>query len=217
LPLQVEDTKADPVLDLHLFFTQSCPSIRSMTSSTVRLLCQRTKYVCWFRQTPRESSLIKMSKYVITLLAVVSLVAVPSVAAQTPSAMRSGHAAVLYPIPSAPSSTGANAARAAAAYLATLSPATLAATDGPKLHAEASGPGTFTFVLSTEINGKTVVIGTGSKTVGSAEAIAIKVTFTKAGKATLLGTKGKLHITVEAIFKPRHGRTKKVEKTVTLK
>jgi hypothetical protein len=158
-----------------------------------------------------------MGKYVISLLAIILLAAVPTVAAQATPVDRSARAAALYPIPSAPGSGHANAAGAAAAYLATLSPKALAATGGPKLRARTSGPGTFTFVLSAEIHGKTVVIGTGSKTVERAGAITVKVTFTKAGKAALLDTTGKLRITVTAIFKPKHGKTTTAKRTVTLK
>jgi hypothetical protein len=158
-----------------------------------------------------------MGKYVISLLAILVLVAIPSAVAQARPTDRSAHAAALYPIPSAPGSSRANAAGPAAAYLATLSPKALAETGGPKLRARASGPGTFTFLLSAEIHGKTVVIGTGSKTTGRAGAITVKVTFTKAGKAALISAKGKLHITVTAIFKPKRGKNTTARRTVTLK
>jgi hypothetical protein len=156
-----------------------------------------------------------MGKYVITFLAVLLLGAIPSAAVQAAPADHSARAAVLYPIPSAPGSS--HAAGPAAAYLATLSPKALDATGGPKLHARTSGPGTFTFVLSAEIHGKRVVIGTGSKTVERAGAITVKVTFTKAGKAALISARGKLQITVTAIFKPKRGKTTTAKRAVTLK
>jgi hypothetical protein len=159
----------------------------------------------------------QMGKYLIILLAVLSLAAVSGVAAETAPVGPSARAAVLYPIPPGSGSTGANAAGPAAAYLAKLSPAALAATGGPKLRARTSGPGRFTFVLSAAIGGKTLTIGTGSKTAGRAGAITVKITFTKAGKAALAGAKGKLRLTVTAIFKPKHGKPETAKRTVTLK
>lgn len=159
-----------------------------------------------------------MGKYVTVFLAVLSLAlaSVSDVAAQAQTVERSAaHTTALYPIPSAPGSRS-SAAATAAAYLAKLSPAALAATGGPRLHAHTSGPGTLTFVLSAEIHGKTVVIGTGSKTVGRAGAVTVKITFTAAGKAALTGG-GKLRITVVATFKPKHGKPKTSKSTVALK
>jgi hypothetical protein len=158
----------------------------------------------------------RMGKYVTPFLAVLSLAlaSMSNVAAQARPVERSARAAALYPIPSAPGAR--SSAAAAAAYLAKLSPAALAATGGPRLHARTSGPGTFTFVLSAEIHGKTVVIGAGSKTVGRAGAVTVKITFTTAGKAALTGG-GKLRITVVATFKPKHGKPKTSKSTVALK
>jgi hypothetical protein len=62
-----------------------------------------------------------------------------------------------------------------------------------------------------------VVIGVGSKTVGHAGAITVKITFTKVGKAALISAKGKLHITVLATFKPKRGKTTTAKRTITLK
>jgi hypothetical protein len=158
-----------------------------------------------------------MSKYFLAFLAVLSLAALSSIAAEAAPVGPSARAAVLYPIPPGSGSTGTNAAGPAAAYLAKLSPAALAATGGLKLPAKTSSPGTFTFVLSAKVHGKKVVIGTGSKTAGRAGAITVRVTLTKAGKAALAGAKGKLSITVTAIFKPKHGKTATAKRTVTLK
>jgi hypothetical protein len=158
-----------------------------------------------------------MGKYVISLLAILSLAAAPSAGAQARPLQPPARAAGLYPIPSVPSPTPAEAAATAVAHLAKLSPAALAATGGPKLGAGAAGPGTFTFVLSTKIHGKTVVIGIGSKIAASAGAITVKIAFTKAGKTALIRAKGKLHMTVMATFKPKHGAVETAKKTVTLK
>src|ERR1700689_1048247 len=100
--------------------------------------------------------------------------------------------------------------------LGTLSPAPLAAAGGTKLEATTSGAGTFTFVLTARVHGKTVVIGKGSKTVGGGGAITIKITLTKAGKAALKGAKGAFEVTVVATFKSKHGKAKTAKSTATL-
>ncbi len=163
-----------------------------------------------------------MGKHLPPLLAVVALAAIPGVAAQAqarPLVPFAG-AAVIYPIPQGsidtPTAAAHAGASAAAAYLDTLSPAALAKAGGAKLAATASGPGTFTFVLSARVHGKTVVIGKGSRTAGAAGAITVKVTLSKAGKAALAGAKGKLKVTVMATFKPKHGRAQTARSSATL-
>lgn len=158
-----------------------------------------------------------MGKYVISLLAVLSLVLAPSAVAQVRTAEPPARAADLYPIPPAPSPTPAGAASAVVHYLAKLSPAALAATGGPKLGVDTPGPGTFTLVLNARIHGKTVVIATGSTNARTAGATTVKIRFTKAGRAALAGVKGRLQIAVVAIFTPEHGKAKTASRTVTLK
>ena len=158
----------------------------------------------------------RMSKHTTSLLAILALAAVPGVAsaAQAQPSEPSAGIAALYPIPPAP--TPAAAAQAAVDYLGTLSPAALAAAGGTKLEATTSGAGTFTFVLTARVHGKTVVIGKGSKTVGGGGAITIKITLTKAGKAALKGAKGAFEVTVVATFKSKHGKAKTAKSTATL-
>jgi hypothetical protein len=162
-----------------------------------------------------------MSKYVVSFLAALALVVVPGVAAQARPSKNPARAADLYPIPPANSPTPAagahGAVSAAKTYLESLSPAALLATGGPQLEADASGPGTFTFKLTAKIHGKTVVIGTGTKTVGAAGAVTVKIKFTKAGKSAMGAASGKLHLTVAVSFKPKGGKTKTAKSTVTLK
>ena len=93
----------------------------------------------------------------------------------------------------------------------------MSAAGGFKLGGSAPGPGTFSFLLIARVNGKTVVIGRGSKTVGSAGALTVKLTLTKAGKAALAGAKGKLKVTVAASFKPTHGKATTAKGTATLR
>lgn len=155
-----------------------------------------------------------MGKYVISLLAVLSLVAAPGAVAQARTA---AHGADLYPIPSASSPTPAAAVSSAAVYLATLSPAALAATGGPKLSAETPGAGAFAFLLSARVHGRTVVIGTGSASAPAAGTVTVKIRLTKAGKAALKGAKGRLRVTVAASFKPEHGKAETARRVVTLK
>jgi hypothetical protein len=157
-----------------------------------------------------------MGKYVVSLLAVVSL-ATPAVAAQARPVERSARTADLYPIPPASGPTPAGAAGAAVAYLAKLSPAALAATNGPKLGVDTPGPGTFTLVLSARIHGKRVVIATGRTNAPAAEATTVRIRFTKAGRAALAGVKGRLLIVVVASFMPEHGKASTASRTVTLK
>jgi hypothetical protein len=156
-----------------------------------------------------------MGKYVITLFTVVSLAA-PGVAAQA-RPVEPARTADLYPIPSAPSPTPAGAASAAVAYLAKLSPAALAATNGPKFGVDAPGAGTYTLVLSARVHGKTVVLATGSTNATAAGDTTVRIRFTKAGRAALAGAKGRLQITVAASFKPEHGRAKTASRSVRLK
>ncbi len=158
-----------------------------------------------------------MGKYVISLLAVLSLLAIPSAVVQARPAESSARGADLYPIPPALSPTPAAAAKSAAVYLASLSPAALAATGGPKVSVQTPGRGTFTFVLSAQVHGRTVVIATGSTSAPAAEAITVKIRLTQAGRAALNGAKGRLRITVVATFKPEHGKAKTARRTVTLK
>jgi hypothetical protein len=157
-------------------------------------------------------------------IALIALFALPAVApaAQVRSSGSSASAAALYPIPPAPTPTTPAAAAhagagAVAAHLATLSPAALAATGGATLSVTASGPGTFTFVLTARIHGRTVVIARGSRTAGAAGAITIKLTLTKAGKAALATAKGRLKVTVAATFKPKHGKAGTARSTASLK
>lgn len=161
-----------------------------------------------------------MGKHLLSLFAILALSLVLFVAPEA-QARPAARASSLYPIPTVPAANPAAAAHAgvgaAATYLATLTPAALAHTGGPKLGATTSGSGTFTFVLTAKIHGKTVVIGRGSKTAGGAGAITVKLTLTKAGKVALASAKGKLKITVVATFKPKHGASKTAKSTVTLK
>jgi hypothetical protein len=161
-----------------------------------------------------------MSKQFTSLLATFALLAVVAAAPQAQARLpqHSAGAAALYPIPPAhtPAVAVHASALAAAHYLATLSPSALAATGGLELNAGASGPGTFTFVLTARLHGRTIVIGKGSKAAGHAGALTIKLTLTKAGKSALAGANGKLVVTVAATFKPKHGKAKTSRSTATL-
>ena len=164
-----------------------------------------------------------MHKSLTPLLAGLALFVLPIAApAACAQAQPSARAAAAYPIPpSSGASTPAAATRAAvgaaASYLASFSPAALAGKGAAELGATAPGAGTFTFVLTAKIHGKTVVIGRGSKATGAAGALTIKLTLTKAGKAALKGAKGKLKVTLAASFKPKQGKVATAKHTATLK
>jgi hypothetical protein len=81
----------------------------------------------------------------------------------------------------------------------------------------AAGPGTPKIVLTARIHGKTVVLGSGTSTTGSAGAITVKLLLSKAGKRALKDHKGKLQITVTATFTPTGGAAASSSDKVTLK
>lgn len=165
-----------------------------------------------------------MGRYLVSLLAIIALVAVPGLATavQAHPSGEPARAAALYPIPPGPgTSTPAAAAQAVAGaiarQLAKLKPAILAGKGAPSLSATAPGPGTFTIVLTARIHGKTVVIARGSQTAGAAGALTLKLKLTKAGKTALKGAKGQLKVTVAASFKPTQGAAATAKSTATLR
>lgn len=162
----------------------------------------------------------RMGKRLASLLAICALSGALTGVAQARPAVPSAGAAALYPIPPGSVNTPAGAvhtaASAAAAALDKLSPAALLAKDGVKLSATTPGPGVFTFVLTARVHGKTVVIGRGSKTVDGAETITVKLVLTQAGKTALGAAKGKLRVTVQATFRPKHGKAKTAKSAAAL-
>ena len=165
---------------------------------------------------PRKS--LPLLSLPVALVLAVSLAASGVAPASAWLSPQPANAAALYPIPPThtPAAAAHAAASAAASYLATLSPGALGATGGPSLGGNAPGPGTLTFVFTALVHGKTVMIARGSKTVGHAGALTIKLTLTKAGKSALAGATGKFVVTVAATFKPKHGKAKTSRSTATL-
>ena len=158
-----------------------------------------------------------MKRYLASFVAVAGLAAMPVGA----SAATGCPPATLYCIPPAPSGTPAEAAHstssAAARSLSKLTPGALAGKGGVGLPGTASGPGTLKIVITAKLDGKTVVIGSGTKTTGSAGTVTVKLVLTKAGKSALKGHKGKLQITVTATFTPQGGKATSSSSKVGLK
>jgi hypothetical protein len=158
-----------------------------------------------------------MKRYLASFVAVAGLAAIPMVAPATVAAAE----CPLYCIPPAPSGTPAAAAQAtssaAGRSLSKLKPAGLAGKGGVALPGTASGPGTLEIVITAKIHGKTVVIGSGTSTTGSAGTTTVKLVLTKAGKRALKGHEGKLQITVTATFTPQGGKATSASSKVGLK
>jgi len=156
-----------------------------------------------------------MKRYLVSFVAVAGLAAMPAGA----SAATVCPPATLYCIP--PAVTPAEAAQAtssaAGRSLSKLKPAALAGKGGIALPGTASGPGTLEIVITAKIHGKTVVIGSGTSTTGSAGTTTVKLTLTRAGKRALKGHKGKLTITVTATFTPTGGTAATSSSKVKLK
>jgi hypothetical protein len=158
----------------------------------------------------------RMKKYLVSFVAVAGLALAPAgtaVASTCPSG------STIYCVPSAVTPTEAAHATssAAAAALSKLKPAALAGKGGVTLSGTAAGPGTIKVLITARIHGKTVVIGSGTSTAGSAGLITVKLVLTKAGKRALKGHKGKLQITVSASFTPTGGKATTASSKVGLK
>jgi hypothetical protein len=131
------------------------------------------------------------------------------------------HVASLYRIPPVPPATPAAAAHVSvsdvAGELSNLTPSALVGKDGAVLHAAASGPGALTIVVSTVIDGRTVVIGSGRRIAAAAGTIAVKLTLTRAGKVALASSTGQLKVTISIVFRAKHAGKRRASATSTLK
>jgi hypothetical protein len=157
----------------------------------------------------------RMNRYLALFVVVAGLAAVPAGA----SAASTCPPATLYCIPSAgsPAEAAHDTSSAAAGYLSKLKPAALAGKGSVGLSGTASGPGTLKIVITAKLDGKTVVIGSGTSTTSSAGATTVKLVLTKAGKRALKGHKGKLQIIVTATFTPQGGKATTASSKVGLK
>jgi hypothetical protein len=129
--------------------------------------------------------------------------------------------ASLYRIPPAPPTTPAAAAHVSASdvagELSNLTPSAMIGKGGATLHAAASGPGAFTIVVSSVIDGRTVVIGSGHRIVTAAGTTSVELMLTRAGKVALAGHTGRLKVTISIVFRAKHAGKRTASATSTLK
>lgn len=131
------------------------------------------------------------------------------------------HSASLYRIPTPPATPAAAAHMSAsdvAGELSDLTPHALAAKGGIALGAAVSGPGALTVVVTAEIHGGAVVIGSGHRIATTVGAVSVKLTLTQAGKTALATYDGgRLRVTVSVIFRAQHTAKRTASARGTLK
>jgi hypothetical protein len=167
-----------------------------------------------------------MKRYLALPIGLGALLAMSGAAAATPTCSpgQTAGTAPLYCIPAVPPPPPATPAAAVAATssvvvhdLSVLTPAALLGKGNVEFSASASGPGTFTILVKTTLHGKTVIVGSARKTVGSAGATVLGLSLTRAGRAVLKHRKGSLKLVLSTTFKPAKGKAATLKSAVILK